>query len=104
MFGRLSSSQPQVQLVSSSPTFKIERQSPIESGVMSKVKLFKSIESELLNMETEINDWINTTGARVISITGNIAPQTGSGAGAPLGSFSASDVLIVIMYEDGNAR
>ncbi len=71
---------------------------------MQKVKLFKSIESELLNMEKEINDWIKSSGARVISVTGNIAPQSGSGAGAPLGSFSASDVLIVIMYEDSNAR
>ncbi len=71
---------------------------------MQKVKLFKSIESELVNMENEINEWIKATGARVISVTGNIAPQTGSGAGAPLGSFSASDVLIVIMYEDGNAH
>jgi hypothetical protein len=71
---------------------------------MQKVKLFKSIESELLNMEKEINEWVKTTGARVISITGNIAPQTGSTAGAPLGSFSASDVLIIVMYEDGNAR
>ncbi len=70
---------------------------------MPKVKLFKSIESELLNMENEINEWIKATGARVISVTGNIAPQSGSGS-APLGSFSASDVLIVIMYEDGNAR
>jgi len=71
---------------------------------MQKVKLFKSIESELLNMEKEINDWIKTSGARVISVTGNIAPQTGGSSGIPLGSFSASDVLIVIMYEDGNAR
>jgi hypothetical protein len=55
-------------------------------------------------MEKEINDWIKTSGARVISITGNIAPQTGSSSGTPLGSFSASDVLVVIMYEDGNAR
>ncbi len=71
---------------------------------MQKVKLFKSIESELNNMEKEINDWVKTSGARLISVTGNIAPQTGSGAGAPLGSFSASDVLVIIMYEDGNAR
>lgn len=71
---------------------------------MQKVKLFKSIESELGSMEKEINQWIESTGARVISVNGNIAPQTGSGSGSPLGSFSASDVLIVIMYEDGNAR
>lgn len=71
---------------------------------MQKVKLFKSIESELLSLENEINDWVKSTGARLISVTGNIAPQSGSGSGAPLGSFSASDVLVVVMYEDGNAR
>jgi hypothetical protein len=71
---------------------------------MQKIKLFKSIESELMPLEKEINDWIKASGARVISITGNIAPQTASSAGAPLGSFSASDVLVIVMYEDGNAR
>lgn len=71
---------------------------------MQKVKLFKSIESELGNLEKEINDWIKDAGVRVISVTGNIAPQTGSSSGSPLGSFSASDVLVVIMYEDSNAR
>ena len=76
----------------------------IESGLMQKIKLFKSIESELLNMEIEINDWIKDSGARVVSITGNIAPQSGGSSSIPMGSFSASDVLVVIMYEDGNAR
>lgn len=68
---------------------------------MQKVKLFKTIESELSNLEIEINEWINTSGARLISATGNIAPQSGAGS-APLGSFSASDVLIVVVYEEGN--
>ncbi len=71
---------------------------------MQKVKLFKSIESELVNLEAEINAWIKSSGARLISVTGNIAPQTGSSSGTPLGSFSASDVLVVVMYEDGNAH
>jgi hypothetical protein len=66
---------------------------------MQKVKLFKSIESELGSLEKEINEWIATTQAKVISITGNIAPQTGHTA---IGTFSASDVLVVIMYEGGN--
>jgi hypothetical protein len=70
--------------------------------IVQKVKLFKSIESELTNMESEINAWIKSTGARLISVTGNIAPQSGAGS-APLGSFSASDVLIIVMYEEGHA-
>lgn len=67
---------------------------------MQKVKFFKSIESELLSLEDEINGWLQKSGAKLISVTGNIAPQTGSNAN--LGSFSASDVLVIVVYEDGN--
>ena len=65
---------------------------------MQQVKIFKSIESELWNMEGEINSWIKDEKAKIISVTGNIAPQTGTGTA---GSFSASDVLIVVLYEKG---
>ena len=69
---------------------------------MQRVKIFKSIESELWNLEQEINAWIEESGASVISITGNIAPQTGSGAVS--GSFSASDVMVVVLYESPDQR
>ncbi|MCA9225803.1 MAG: hypothetical protein KDA47_09335 [Planctomycetales bacterium] len=65
---------------------------------MHQVKLFKSIESELWTMEAEINEWLPATNAKVISVTGNIAPQTADSSGIQ-GSFSASDVLVVIVYE-----
>ena len=65
---------------------------------MQQVKIFKSIESELGPLEEEINEWISTTGARIISITGNIAAQSASSGG--LGdTFSASDVLLCVLYE-----
>ena len=66
---------------------------------MQKVKFFKSIESELGVLEKEINAWIAQNKAKVVSITGNIAPQSGP---TGMGTFSSSDVLVVIMYEDGN--
>ncbi|MFO1065320.1 MAG: hypothetical protein U0892_15750 [Pirellulales bacterium] len=66
---------------------------------MQQIKLFKSIESELEALEAEMNTWIRESGIKVLSVTGNIAPQTGSGV--PMGSFSASDVLIIVVYEDG---
>ncbi|MAR11096.1 MAG: hypothetical protein CL681_14210 [Blastopirellula sp.] len=70
---------------------------------MQKVKLFKSIESELVALESEINAWIESSGAKIVSLTGNIAPQTsGSHGGTAIGSFSSSDVLIVVVYEAGN--
>ncbi|MCO6455808.1 MAG: hypothetical protein J5I93_10975 [Pirellulaceae bacterium] len=65
---------------------------------MQQVKIFKSIESELWSMENEINTWIKESGAKVISVTGNIAPQSG-GASAMGGTFSASDVLVIVTYE-----
>lgn len=67
---------------------------------MQQVKLFKSIESELATLEAEVNAWIQDSGAKIVSITGNIAPQSGaSSSGGGMGSFSASDVLMVVVYE-----
>jgi len=66
--------------------------------MMQQVKIFKSIESELWNMEAEINAWMKEENVKVLNITGNIAPQTGA-ASSTTGSFSASDVLIVVLYE-----
>jgi len=63
---------------------------------MRLVKIFKTIESELWTMETEINNWIEESGSNVISVTGNIAPQTGN---TPMQGFSASDVLVIVVYE-----
>lgn len=67
---------------------------------MQQVRLFKGIESELHAMEDEMNQWIRDSGAKIISITGNIAPQTGNTQ--PAGNFSASDVLVVVLYETNN--
>ncbi len=63
---------------------------------MRLVKVFKTIESELWSMETEINKWVEETGAQIVQITGNIAPQTGSSS---MQGFSASDVLVVVLFE-----
>lgn len=67
---------------------------------MQKVKIFKSIESELGALEKEINDWVEADKVRLISVTGNIAPQTPHGN--TMGAFSASDVLVIVVYEDAN--
>ena len=36
---------------------------------MRQVKIFKSIESELWNMEKEINSWAQETGVQIVSVT-----------------------------------
>jgi hypothetical protein len=65
---------------------------------MQQVKIFKSIESELVALEEEINEWLSTSGATVTNITGNIAAQSTS-SGSLGDSFSGSDVLLVVLYE-----
>ena len=66
---------------------------------MQKIKIFKNIESELVTLEEEINEWLSESGAKVIQMTGNIAPQTPANTGMGGSSFSSSDVLILIIYE-----
>ena len=70
---------------------------------MQQVKIFRTIESEVSQMEAEINSWLKKSGAKVISITGNIAPQspqTGDKKSSLSSSpFAASDVLVIVLYE-----
>ena len=71
---------------------------------MQQVKIFKSIESDVMALERDVNAWIRDTGAKVISITGNITPQSG---GPGLGATSVaeqpipSDILLVVLYQAG---
>ena len=70
---------------------------------MQQIRIFKSIESEVGELEREINGWLQESGVKVVNIFGNIAPQTvltetTSGAGR---AFSPSDVFLVVVYESG---
>lgn len=65
---------------------------------MQQVKIFKSVDTELQEMERQINRWMRKSGARVLSITGNIDGQAAAGGG-PMNSFAASDILIIVLYE-----
>lgn len=74
---------------------------------MQQIKIFKSLESDLAGLEREVNQWLAETKARVVSVFGNIAPQTPPAASAetPTGTYitkspyAPSDVMIVILYE-----
>ena len=74
---------------------------------MQQVKLFKNVENQITELEAQVNEWIRETGAKVISISGNIAPQSGGGAGGGEGKgigltqsqFAASDILLIVVYE-----
>lgn len=63
---------------------------------MRQVKVFKGVETELWNLEEEINKWVEDSGATIVQITGNIAPQTPSSNAT---GFSSSDVLVLVLYE-----
>jgi len=70
---------------------------------MRQVKLFKSLESDVAGLEQEVNAWIRQSGARVVSVTGNIAPQTitsgSTASGLGQSSFPPSDLVLVVLYE-----
>jgi hypothetical protein len=65
---------------------------------MQQVKIFKSVDTEIPEMERQINRWMRKSGARVLSISGNLATQP-SGAGGPMNSFAAGDILLIVLYE-----
>ncbi len=68
---------------------------------MQQVKIFKNLESNVAELEKEVNAWIRQSGAQVVSITGNIAAQSEAlKSGGSLGSsFAPSDVILIILYE-----
>ena len=68
------------------------------NDVMQQVKIFKSVDSELPDMERQINRWMRKSGARVLSITGNLAKQSSGGQG-PMSSFAAGDIMVIVLYE-----
>ena len=85
---------------------------------MHQIKIFKGVESDIADLERQINDFLRDSGARVVQMSGNIAPQSatseapessrlgvdggGGGRGGKLGhAYTPSDVLIVVVYEGG---
>ncbi|MFN0132198.1 MAG: hypothetical protein ACKVW3_06660 [Phycisphaerales bacterium] len=76
---------------------------------MQQIKIFSGEEDRLSTMEKDINDWLKQSGAKVVQIFGNIAPQAvlkGTDATRPSLSeaassrrFAPSDVLICVLYE-----
>lgn len=70
---------------------------------MQQVKIFKGVDTEIAEMEQQMNRWMRKSGARVLTITGNIASQLNEGGG-PLNTFAASDILVIVLYEIDNPR
>lgn len=70
---------------------------------MHQIKIFKGVENDVITLEMEVNRWLSKAKIRVVNIFGNIAPQSPSPSGTQglsSGSFTASDVLLVVLYEE----
>jgi len=63
-----------------------------------QVKIFKSTDTELEDMEKQINRFIRKNNLRVLSITGNHSAAA-SGNGGPMSTFSGGDVVVILLYE-----
>lgn len=78
---------------------------------MLQVKLFSGQEDAKAELEAEVNTWIAESGAEIVSIAGNMSPQTLlpttdanstlSGSGSPARRFAPSDILVVVTYNKG---
>ncbi|MFK7788694.1 MAG: hypothetical protein AB8C95_04245 [Phycisphaeraceae bacterium] len=79
---------------------------------MQQIKLFVGREDHTADLEAEVNAWIAESRATVLSISGNIAPQsvlpTKDGTGTNLSAsgthtrrFAPSDILMILTYEKG---
>ncbi len=68
---------------------------------MQQVKLFRSVDSELPELEKTINRFIRKNNLRVLSISGNLAAQPHSGGA--MNSFGGGDVLIILHFEVDDA-
>jgi len=70
---------------------------------MQQVKIFIGVEDHRAELEAEVNAWLKDSGAKIHSVTGNIAPQTLAKEATTLTgtgrSFRPSDVFILVVYE-----
>ncbi|OYP28933.1 hypothetical protein CGZ80_25545 [Rhodopirellula sp. MGV] len=65
---------------------------------MQQVKIFKSTDTELEDMEKQINRFIRKNDIRVLSISGGHSPAPASGSG-PMNTFAGGDVTVILLYE-----
>jgi len=77
---------------------------------MLQIKTFIGREDTPSELDNDVNTWIAESGVKVVSITGNIAPQSilphkDAGAGGQLGAgastrrFAPSDLMVLVTYE-----
>jgi hypothetical protein len=76
---------------------------------MQQVKFFTGLEGATEELANEINQWIRESGAKILQISGNIAPQSssdsssgpslpGTGLSGSTSSRPRSDVFLIVLY------
>ena len=76
---------------------------------MQQIKVFIGREDHTADLENEVNSWIAESGVDVVSIAGNIAPQsilpvkeaTNTGISGNTGltrRFAPSDIFVIVTY------
>lgn len=78
---------------------------------MQQIKVFVGLEDATAELEERVNSWIADNDINVVSITGNIAPQSilptkqaesgGLGGNATTRRFAPSDLMVLVTYEKG---
>ena len=69
---------------------------------MHQIRLFKGVETEIRDMEKEINHWLKDSKARVVHLASNISPQSSDSptlAGPKSRQFAPSDLFVAIVYD-----
>ena len=70
---------------------------------MHQIKLFKGLETDLPGLEKEMNEWLAKSGARVINMFGNLAPQKDEtqpdDTGVAHSLYLPSNIFIAVLYE-----
>ncbi len=65
---------------------------------MQQVKIFKSVDTELDDLEKQINRFIRKNNIRVLSISGNHSAALATGS-SPMNTFSGGDVTVIMLFE-----
>jgi hypothetical protein len=69
---------------------------------MHQIKIFRGIESQLPQLETQVNEWIASHNVKILNIFGNVAPQSLSPDSKNVlseGAFAPSDVVLIVHYD-----
>ena len=70
----------------------------LRSDLVQQVKIFKSVDTEIDDLEKQINRFIRKNNIRVLSISGNHSEGSDTSSG-PMNTFSGGDVTVILLFE-----